>query len=80
MRVVPNQALRCELFCQKLQLNRPPEVPIFGKISRFNQSSEIPIFRKIYRFRKFTNRQISVKIRGFVQNFRKKIRIFAIIT
>ena len=71
IRVPPNQALRCKLFCQKSRLNRPPEAPIFGKISRFNQNPEAPIFRKICRFRKFLNRQISVKIRGFVRNFRK---------
>ena len=71
IRVPPNQALRCELFCQKLQLSRPPEAPIFGKISRFSQNPEVPIFRKICHFWKFLNRQISVKIRGFVRNFRK---------
>jgi hypothetical protein len=71
IRVSPNQALRCELFCQKLRLSRPPEAPIFGKISRFSQNPEVPIFRKICHFRKFLNRQISVKIRGFVRNFRK---------
>ena len=71
IRVPPNQALRCELFCQKSRLSRPPEAPIFGKISRFSQNPEAPIFRKICRFRKFLNRQISVKIRGFVRKFRK---------
>ena len=29
IRVPPNQALRCELFCQKSRLSRPPEAPIF---------------------------------------------------
>ena len=85
IRVPPNQALRCELFCQKSRLSRPPEAPIcqrsrlsrrpeapiFGKISRFRQNPEAPIFRKICHFRKFLNRQISGKIRGFVRNFRK---------
>jgi len=64
-------ALRCELFCQKSRLSRPPEAPIFGKISRFSQNPEAPICRKICHFWKFLNRQISVKIRGFVRNFRK---------
>ena len=58
-------------FCQKSRLSRPPEAPIFGKISRLSQNPEAPIFRKICHFRKFLNRQISVKIRGFVRNFRK---------
>ena len=63
--------VRCELFCQKSRLSRPPEAPIFGKISRFSQNPGAPIFRKICHFRKFLNCQISVKIRGFVRNFRK---------
>ena len=71
IRVPPNQALRCKWFCQKSRLSRPPEAPIFGKISRFRQNPEVPIFRKIFHSRKFLNRQISVKIRGFVRNFRK---------
>ena len=86
IRVPPNQALRCELFCQKSRLSRRPEAPIFGKISRcrqnpearifgkiswFRQNPKVPIFRKICHFRKFLNRQISGKIRGFVRNFRK---------
>ena len=58
-------------FFDKSRLSRPPEAPIFGKISRFSQNPEAPIFRKICHFRKFLNRQISVKIRGFVRNFRK---------
>ena len=58
-------------FCQRSRLSRRPEAPIFGKISRFRQNPEAPIFRKICHFRKFLNRQISVKIRGFVRNFRK---------
>ena len=52
-------------------MSRPPEAPIFGKISRFSQNPEVPIFRKICHFRKFLNRHISVKIPGFVRNFRK---------
>ena len=71
IRVPPNQAFRCELFCQKSRLSRPPEALIFGKILRFSQNPEAPIFRKICHFRKFLNRQISVKIRDFVRNFRK---------
>ena len=71
IRVPPNQALRCKWFCQKSRLSRPPEAPIFGKISRFRQNPEAPSFRKIFHSRKFLNRQISVKIRGFVRNFRK---------
>ena len=39
--------------------------------SRLSRPPEAPIFRKICHFRKFLNRQISVKIRAFVRNFRK---------
>ena len=52
------------------ELSRTPEAPTFGKILRFSQNPEASIFRKICHFRKVLNRQISVKIGGFVRNFR----------
>ena len=80
IRVPPSQALRCELFCQKSRLSRPPEAPLFGKISRFSQNPEAPIFREICHCRKFLNRQIAVKIHRVSSEISGKFGTFGIIT
>ena len=48
-----------------------PKHQFSGKFRGLVKNPKTPIFRKICHFRKFLNRQISVKIRGFVRNFRK---------